>query len=389
VVLGASVVLLACLGGIYAWSIFVPPLHEAYGVSITQAQTIYGVFSVLTAAVMLLAGGVQERRGPRPVAVAGGVLYGAGYWLASYSHGSYPLLLLGLGVLAGMGNGAGYITPVATCVKWFPARRGMVTGLAVAGYGGGALVLIAFAQTLFARGVDVLVVFRWIGAVYGPLIVLSACVLSVPPGSGGPGARAPSHLRQALRELRLWPLALGMFTGVFAGAVVISNLKLLGLAAGAGAVAATLAVSAFAVGNTGGRLGWGWLADRLGPRAIPLALWWEAGAIAALLLAGGRGWAFAGAAVLLGLGYGANMVLYVARVATLWGEEQVGHIYPAIFACNGLAALMGPVLAGLIFDRTGAPGAVLALGSLMATTGALGTWLLMRLAARRPGEADR
>src|SRR5215210_3622962 len=130
------------LGAVYAWSVFSAPLSQAYGWSISQVTLTFTI-AILTLGFASFVGGLwMARVGPRVVGVAGGVLYGLGTYLASRSADSLTTLYLTYGLLGGLGLGLGlaYIVPVATLAKWFPDRRGFITGLAVAGFGGGALL---------------------------------------------------------------------------------------------------------------------------------------------------------------------------------------------------------------------------------------------------------
>ena len=213
VVLTASVVMQLCLGGTYAWSAFVPALMDRYGLSSAQTQTIFGCTIAAMSLSMVVSGRLQERHGPRLVAVIGALLYAGGYLLASASAGQYTLLLLGIGLLAGTGIGFAYVCPLATCIKWFPERKGLITGVAVAGYGAGAIVLSALAEVLFARGLDVLVVFRWIALGYGAVVFLGALLLSVPPNAVHGTAPVALTLREILGCPAFWGTAVGIFCG--------------------------------------------------------------------------------------------------------------------------------------------------------------------------------
>ena len=143
VVVGAILIQL-CLGAIYAWSAFTAKLTaDPFGFTKTQTQVIFSVGLLMFAVVMaLIAGRWQAKSGPRVVALVGGIVLGVGYVIAGLAGTSFWGILLGVGVLGGAGIGLGYVCPIATCVKWFPDKKGLITGLAVAGFGFGALVWI-------------------------------------------------------------------------------------------------------------------------------------------------------------------------------------------------------------------------------------------------------
>ena len=136
------------LGAVYAWSVFRIPLSRAYGWSISQVTLTFEL-AILMLGLAAFAGGLwMKRAGPRRMATLGGLGYGLGVILAGQAHGHLGLLYLSFGLLGGFGLGLCYIVPVATLIKWFPDKRGMITGLAVAGFGAGALVTAPIAQRL-------------------------------------------------------------------------------------------------------------------------------------------------------------------------------------------------------------------------------------------------
>lgn len=384
-VLIASVVMQVCLGGTYAWSVFVPALRDVYGLSSAQTQAIFGVTVALLCVSTVLAGRWLDRWGPRPVAALGALLYACGWVLAGFSGGNYLLLLLEIGVLVGAGIGLAYLCPLATCIRWFPERKGLISGVVVAGYGAGAIVLSALASALFARGLDVLVIFRWIGMGYGTVVCLGALALSAPPAATGGEAPVPVRLGEVLRRRALWEAVAGMFCGTCAGIMIIGNLKPIGLDARLSAAVATAAISALAVGNALGRVSWGALYDRWGRAVIPLSLLFLAGAVLVLVGARSRSAGLLMAAALVGFGYGACLVLYVARVASVWGPARVGTVYPLVTLFHGAAALVGPPLGGWLFDLRGD----FTVSLLVAVaTAALGAGIVWALQAGSEPEAE-
>ncbi len=383
-ILAASVLIELCLGSVYAWSVFAVPLHDVHGLSMAQTQLIFGVGVASFATTMVAGGRLMDRFGPMLVTMAGGLVYGAGYFLCSRSGGEFWLLLTGYGLLAGMGIGLGYVCPIATCMRWFPRRRGLVTGLTVAGFGGGAILLANVGDALLRAGLDVLQVFFWIGVVYGPVVVLAALLLSLPDGDGARELIPSYPLGQLLREARYWWLAGGVFASTFAGLLVIGNLKSIGLTSGVLPAVATLAVSGFALGNSAGRVLWGVAVDRIGWISVPaqLALMLSA---AALLQPSTRASAgFLLIATLVGLAFGAAFVLYAALVAEGFGERMVGSVYPFVLLPYAVSGITGPTIGGWLYDLSGnyLPGIITA--SVVAALGLVVAWVLgLRLWARR------
>jgi OFA family oxalate/formate antiporter-like MFS transporter len=275
VVLVAGVVLQTILGGIYAWSAFVPALMERYGLTNGQCGLVFGTAIAVFTLSMILAGRALQAYGPRITAGTGAILFAAGYVTASFSGGSFPLIFVGIAVLVGAGIGAGYVCPLTVAMAWFPRHRGLITGVAVAGFGGGAVFLGALADYLLhGPEWDVLSVFRFVGVGFGAVAFVAALLLSEPGGrtDGSTQSRpAPrgglvSHLFS--REFGL--LCLGMFAGTFAGLLSVGNLKPLILNAGLGVRVATAGISVFACGNAVGRVFWGQVHDRLGSRTTIL-----------------------------------------------------------------------------------------------------------------------
>ncbi|MHB1462074.1 MAG: OFA family MFS transporter [Armatimonadota bacterium] len=376
-VLAASITIQLCLGGVYAWSVFVTPLRTDYGLSTAQTQLIFGVMFAVFTMVMVFAGRWQENRGPRLVAAAGGLVFGCGYLLASMSGGSYPLILLGVGVIGGAGIGLCYVCPLATCVKWFPQSKGLVTGLAVAGFGGGAILLTMGAGALIERGYNVLEVFRVIGLTYGTVLVACALLLRTPDGC----QHQPKQsilLRLILRQSSFWSLALGMFCGTFSGLMVVGNIKPIGVSAGLNPEQADLAVMTFALGNTVGRILWGTIHDKIGRIAIPMSLMVLCLAVDIILPSASSIPTYALAVALAGFGFGACFVVYAAQAATEFGPNAIGQVYPIIFLAYGLSGVLGPPAGGALFDQTGSYSAAMGAAATITALGIVASSLLSR-----------
>jgi len=380
VILTASLVIQVCLGGVYAWSVFVPWLVDDHGLTTTQTQGVFGTTIAVFTAVMVYSGRLVERRGPRLMAVIAGVLFAAGYGLAALSGAHVVGLLLGVGVLAGAGIGMGYVCPLTTCIKWFPDHKGLITGVTVAGFGIGAILLSTIAQLLAANGVPVPTMLLLIGLVYGSAIAGAGLLLSVPSHVVAK-RRASLETGRVIREPLFWGLTVGMFSGTFAGLMVIGNLKPLGLAEGVDIAAATAAISAFALGNAAGRITWGWLHDRVGRVVIPASLLTLGATVLTLMFAAG-GAAFIAAAAAVGFAFGACFVIYAAEVASHWGIEAVGVVYPLVFLAYGLSGILGPMAGGWLFESTGSYSQAILLAAVL-TVGGAAAFLVLRARARR------
>src|SRR6266481_3363834 len=210
------------LGAVYAWSVFRIPLSKQFGWSISQVTFTFTISIFVLGFAAFFGGLWMNRVGPRTVALTAGTFYGLGVFLASFSANKLWWLYLSYGVIGGVGLGLGYIVPVATLVRWFPDKRGMITGIAVAGFGAGALVTAPIAQRLIAS-VGVSSTFVILGIAYFAIVMLAATVMRNPPeGYAVPGFDPSSArlrgssaqdftLRQALGTWQWYGLWLTLF----------------------------------------------------------------------------------------------------------------------------------------------------------------------------------
>lgn len=351
--LGAVLAIQCCNGGLYAWSAFVPALNADYGLSFTQLALIFSTTVACFTGTMVLAGPVQERRGPRDVVLLSAALFTLGYLTAAHSQGSFLALLLGLGVLGGAAIGLGYVTALGTCARWFPNQCGLVTGVVVAAFGGSGLFIAQLAEARLAQGTDVLALLGQIGLICAVIVAGSGLLLSTPDPGRGPVE--PHRLRrptEVFADPGTQALAVGMFAGTFGGLLVISHLSPLVLSLGGSPHTATWSVGAFALGNAAGRILWGRLADRIGQTSIPWSLALLAGALLSLWASTTPG-ALLVASALLGVCFGAAFVVHAAQVARDHGPAGLGLVYPWVFLCYGLAGIAGPAMGGWIADAFG------------------------------------
>src|SRR5882757_7257032 len=161
----AGIVMQIALGAVYAWSVFRIPLTQSYGWSVSQVTFVFEL-TIFMLGLAAFAGGLwMKRSGPRGIAAVAGICYGLGWVLAGQAKGNLLLLTLSYGVLGGIGLGLGYIVPVATLIKWFPDKRGLITGITVAGFGAGALITAPVAERLISS-VGVSKTFAILGVIY-------------------------------------------------------------------------------------------------------------------------------------------------------------------------------------------------------------------------------
>src|SRR3954470_14364692 len=198
----AAVLVQLALGAVYAWSVFNKPLQGQFGWSKTEAVLPFEVAIGTIFIGSLVGGRIQDRRGPRVVALAGGILYSIGIMAASLVSDSDQLWLLVLtyGVLGGIGLGAAYITPIAMLTKWFPDKRGLITGIAVGGFGFGAVLTAPVAKALLGGTDDKTSVFLPLGLAYLVAVLVGASFSRTPPAGYTVAGWTPSAATTAARS---------------------------------------------------------------------------------------------------------------------------------------------------------------------------------------------
>ncbi|HAE37136.1 MAG TPA: hypothetical protein DCG57_00680 [Candidatus Riflebacteria bacterium] len=354
VVLAACIILQSILGGIYAWSSFVQPLTETFGLNRGQCGAIFGLTIAVFTIAMIPAGKFLNRHGPRTTALTGSILFATGHVLASYGSGSFISLLFCYGLVVGTGIGFGYVCPLTTCMKWFPENRGLVTGVAVAGFGGGAIVLSSVAEyLLYVQNYSVLELFRFTGAMFGSAAFVASFFIKDPPNHKTYAERSDNHdLFPHLLSRTFVLTFLAMFAGTFSGLLIIGNLKPMMLDFGLGEIHATLSISLFAIGNIFGRVIWGQIYDKFGSRGTILMS--QTLLFAALLLLNtGESTSLLLATIFIGAGFGSCFVVYASTIVDKFGVKLFASLYPICFLGYGLAAIVGPTTGGWLVDITG------------------------------------
>jgi MFS transporter, OFA family, oxalate/formate antiporter len=360
----AGVLMQMALGAVYAWSVFRTPLANQFGWTIPQVTLTFTI-SIFVLGFAAFPGGLWlNRKGPRIVAVTGGVLYGLGVFLAGFTTSLWWLYLT-YGFIGGIGLGFGYIVPVSVLVKWFPDRRGLITGIAVGGFGAGALVTAPVATRLIER-VGVLHTFAYLGIAYLIVTPIAGLFMSNPPDgwkpegwtkAASPTAQRPARdytLGDALQTRQWWTLWLILFLNVSAGISLISQqAPMFQELGGVSAVAAAGMVGVVSIGNALGRVFWAWLSDVITRKAtfavmflVQVVLFWflpDIRSSAMLTLV----------AFLILMCYGGGFGTMPASVADYFGPGNVGPIYGLMLTAWGLASTCGPLLMAQIRQTSG------------------------------------
>ena len=375
VVVGGVLIQL-CLGAIYAWSVFTPSLRDA-GWSKAQTQFVFSAGLVSFAVVMVLAGYyLMPRLGPRKLAIAGGVVLGLGYLLGGLAgKTSVPLLVLFIGIVGGAGIGLGYVVPIAVGMRWFPDKKGLITGLAVAGFGFGALLWVKLAgewANLIAN-VGLSSTFAIYGVIFFALVTVGGIWMVFPPeGWKPPGWTPPPpkagqisagiHLTadRMLKTPQFYMIFVVFLVSAGAGLMTIGLMKLFPMealqaggmdAAAASAVAGTAMGVFFSLANGFGRIAWGTLSDKLGRKTSVIVMCATQGifVIAFTKMAGTPALLYLGA-TLIGFNFGGNFALFPTFTADTFGAKNIAQLYPLVFLSYGVGGIGGPILGGKLGD---------------------------------------
>jgi OFA family oxalate/formate antiporter-like MFS transporter len=366
----AGVFLQVALGGVYAWSVFRVPLAKQFGWSISEVTLTFTISIFVLGIAAFLGGLWLNRKGPRVVALTGGALYGLGVFLASFSNKLW-WLYLSYGLIGGIGLGFAYIVPVAVLVKWFPDRRGLITGVAVGGFGAGALITAPLATRLI-QSVGVLTTFAYLGIAYLIVTLVTGFFMRNPPEGWTPEGWTPTSsqasqraghdytLDQALKTWQWYALWLLLFLNTCAGISIISQeAPLFQELTGATVAAAAGMVGLVSIGNAAGRVFWAWASDLITRRAtfvvmfvIQALLFWFLPSISAVSM-------MTLVTFVVLMCYGGGFGTMPAFAADYFGSGNVGPIYGLMLTAWGSASAFGPLLIAHMRQVNGSYGGAL------------------------------
>jgi OFA family oxalate/formate antiporter-like MFS transporter len=361
----AGIFMQLALGAVYAWSVFRIPLSKQFGWTISQVTLTFTICILVVGFAAFFGGLWLNKKGPRIVALTGGVLYGLGVFLASYSANKLWWLYMSYGFIGGIGLGFAYIVPLAVLVKWFPDKRGLITGIAVGGFGAGALVTAPVATRLIAS-VGVLQTFAYLGIAYLIVTVASGAFMQNPPDGWKPEGWAPSatqissraandyKLGDAVMTWQYWALWLLLFLNVTAGISLISQESPIfqEFAKVTAAIAAGM-VGVVAIGNAVGRVFWAWVSDAITRKItffvmflIQMALFWLLPSIAdkATLTV---------VSFVILMCYGGGFATMPAFTADYFGAKNVGPIYGLMLTAWGFSSACGPLIVAHLRQTSG------------------------------------
>jgi OFA family oxalate/formate antiporter-like MFS transporter len=353
------------LGAVYAWSVFRIPLARQFHWSIEQVTLTFTV-SIFVLGVAAFFGGLWlNKKGPRVVALTGGFLYGLGVFLASFSANKLWWLYLSYGVIGGIGVGFAYIVPIAVLVKWFPDRRGLITGIAVGGFGAGALVTAPVATHLI-QSVGVLRTFAILGIGYVVVTMATGYFMQNPPAGWRPEGWTPSSTQTAQRSARdytlgdalktwqWWALWALLFLNTSAGISIISQESPMFQEIGkATAIVAAGMVGVASIGNAAGRVFWAWISDAITRRGtfitmfvLQVGLFWIMPSLSSTAV-------LTIVSFLILMCYGGGFGTMPAFAADYFGSKNVGPIYGLMLTAWGTASAFGPLLVAHMRQSSG------------------------------------
>ena len=362
----AGVLLQMALGAVYAWSVFRVPLAKQFNWTISQVTLTFTIAIMVLGFASFFGGLWLKRVGPRVVALTGGVLYGLGVFLASFSNHGLWWLYLTYGVIGGIGLGFAYIVPVAVLLKWFPDKRGLMTGIAVGGFGAGALVTAPVATRLI-QSVGVLQTFAYLGIAFLIVCVASGYFMQNPPDDWKPEGWEPTQkqrvqssaksftLGEALKTWQWWALWLLLFLNTSAGISIISQeAPMFQEFSKITPIIAAGMVGIVSIGNALGRVFWAWVSDTLGRRVtfavmfvLQIGLFWLLPSLHSVS-------SVTVVAFIILMCYGGGFGTMPAFAADYFGPGNVGAIYGLMLTAWGFASAFGPLLIAHLRQVSGA-----------------------------------
>jgi OFA family oxalate/formate antiporter-like MFS transporter len=385
VVLGAIMIQLA-LGAIYAWSVYTKGLEQS-GWTKAQTQMVFSAGLAFFAIFVVISGRMMPKVGPRKLAILGGIILGLGYVLAGlFDAENFTTTFIFVGVVGGSGIGLGYVVPIAVGMRWFPDKKGLITGLAVAGFGFGATLWMALADKLGPLGGGQLIqnigisnTFIVYGIAYLIIVVIGGMWMVFPPDGWKPEGWTPPvstsskplagsidfTSSEMLRTPQFYLILLTFAFGASAGLMSIGLMKLWpmqalqanGISEADASAAATLAMAVFfALFNGLGRIIWGMISDKIGRKSSIILMTFTQGIFVFLFqyMAGNPTTLYI-FAMLIGFNFGGNFALFPTITADTFGTKNIGQNYGWVFLAYAIGGIFGPILGGKLGDMGNFP----------------------------------
>lgn len=351
IILFAAIVLNMCLGGTYAWTVISSAICESSHISEATARLPYTIFYSAFPLTVVFGSVFLKKLNTRIGAMLGGGLFGLGWIIASLGASNFWFTIIGAGIIGGIGVGIAYVIPISTCIAWFPKKRGMVTGLIVGGFAGGAAIVSQVAKALAATGTSPFSVLLYCGIAFLVFSLISGSFMFEAEASPEAAQGHPASFSQLLKSPTFQLLFVGMTFGLIAGFFINANLRQFSLN---NALSMTMTGAAiFAIGNAFGRVLWGTFSDHCSAgRALRLNLIAQAILMVCATFMVKSVTSMCIFSALTGFNYGGVLVLYAATIGKVWGNAAVAPVYSKLFTTNLIAAwLMSAV--SLLYDAHG------------------------------------
>jgi OFA family oxalate/formate antiporter-like MFS transporter len=351
------------LGSLYAWSVFAAPLEEEFGWKRADTTWVYSVAIAVFALSFIVGGRLQDKLGPFRVSVMGSIFLTLGFLMCARTTNLIYLIIC-FGVLVGLGNGFGYSTPIPVMAKWFPDKRGLAVGLAVAGFGAGSAIFGPLSQLKLIPMYGWRTTFTLLGIVSLVMTMIGAFLLKNPPAwyrpagwSPAPASKAaattyeftPGEMTATSPFYFMW---IAFALGCSAGMMVISQLVPFAKSKGiAGEALTAMSMIVGALGSALGRIFSGWISDKIGRlNVLRLMIALSIVAMPMLYLTGGTVamlyiWVF-----VVYWGFGTQLSVNASTSADFWGTKNAGINYGLLFTAYGVAGIIGPRIGSYLFD---------------------------------------
>jgi MFS transporter, OFA family, oxalate/formate antiporter len=380
------------LGSFYAWSVFIAPLEKEFGWKRAQTSMVFTIDVVVFSLTLVLAGRLQDKFGPFKISLAGGVLWSLAFFAAAYTT-SLNYLFICFGLISGLATGFGYATAIPVLAKWFPDRRGMAVGLAIAGYGAGSAIFGPLVQMKLLPAYGWRTTFHILGVTFFVLTMIGAFLLRNPPPGYAPAGWTPAPTAKArttgydfkpsevLRTPTFYFMWAGYALGCSAGLMVISQLVPFAKSAGISSAGwQSMGLVVGAAGNASGRILSGWMSDKVGRlNTLRLMIGISMVAMPILYLAGSNVLLFHVLVFIVYWCYGTQISVNPSAASDFWGTKNAGINYGLLFTGCGIAGIVGPRIGGVMFDKYNNYQAAFYIAGLLAA-GAL----VCELLAKRP-----
>lgn len=354
VVLGAILIQL-CIGSVYSWSLFNEPLIMKFGWNKNHVVFTFSIVVFIFALTTIFSGRLQDKIGPKKVSLIGGAIYGLGLILTSTAT-SITQLYIYYGVIAGIGIGFCYVCPLSTCIKWFPDKKGLITGITVGAFGLGSLVFKGIIESLLSS-VGVSQTFLYLGIIYVVLIVIGSQFLILPPQEDFSrniqekkivDEYENNYTVLEMIKTKTFPLLWIIYLlGTMSGLLVIGLAKDIGVQlAGLEPDTAANVVAIIALFNAGGRLVWGALSDNLGRIKVILILFAITAAsmfYMTFITLNFLGFFIAVASITFC--FGGFLAVFPSITGDFYGMKNLGANYGIVYQAYGVSALIGPIIA--------------------------------------------